>query len=277
MGRILLGTGEYAVTPYYFENLGLKVYSAEELCYVLKENAFLLDREIINKRLVRWVEEELKLPELAGSLYPLLHKKTPAGAFAGVILRYTGFYDEETVERAEEIYETGANLNVYEKLKSRVDYLVQNGKYTAAILEYEVLLGKLPAEERELTSKIIHNMGVALCSLFLFEEAAKQFLKSYELWQDKETLVEYLAAMRLSMKEEDYISFAAGHPEYYEETLTLEKRVEELMAAWEESEQKRYLDRRLLRKVQGDSAGYYAETDKRLYELKNEYRESVGS
>ncbi len=277
MGRILLGTGEYAATPYYFENLGLKVYSAEELCYVLKENAFLLDREIINKRLVRWVEEELKLPELAGELYPLLHKKTPAGTFAGVILRYTGFYDEETVERAEEIYETGANLNVYEKLKSRVDYLVQNGKYTAAILEYEVLLGKLPVEERELSSKIIHNMGVALCGLFLFEEAAKQFLKSYELWQNKETLVEYLAAMRLSMKEEDYISFAAGHPEYYEETLTLEKRVEELMAAWEESEQKRYLDRRLLRKVQGDSAGYYAETDKRLYELKNEYRESVGS
>ncbi|MDE5680175.1 MAG: hypothetical protein K2I01_07075 [Lachnospiraceae bacterium] len=277
MGRILLGTGKYAATPYYFENLGLKVYSAEELSYVLKENAFLLDREIINKRLVRWIEEELALSELADALYPLLHKKTPAGAFAGVILRYTGFYDEEIVERAEEIYATGANLNVYEKLKSRVDYLVQNGRYTAAILEYEVLLRKLPEEEKELTSKIIHNMGVALCGLFLFEEAAKQFLKSYELWRDRETLVEYLAALRLSMKEEDYIAFAAGHPEYYEETLTLEKRVEELLKAWEESEQKRSLDRRLLRKVQGDSAGYYAETDKRLYELKNEYRENVGS
>ena len=60
VGRILLGTGEYAATPYYFENLGLKVYSEEELRYVLKENAFLLDREIINQRLVRWIEEELK-------------------------------------------------------------------------------------------------------------------------------------------------------------------------------------------------------------------------
>lgn len=277
MGRILLGTGEYAATPYYFENLGLRVYSAEELCYVLKENAFLLDREIINKRLVRWIEEELKLPKLAGDLYPMLHKKTPAGAFAGVILRYTGFYDEETVEQAEEIYQTGANLNVYEKLKARVDYLTQNGKYTAAILEYEVLLSKLPAGEKELTSKIIHNMGVAMCGLFLFEEAAEQFLRSYELWQDKETLVEYLAALRLSMKEEDYISFVAGHPEYYEETMTLEKQVEELVSAWEASEQKRALDSRLLRKVHGDSTGYYAETDRMLYELKNKYRESVGS
>lgn len=276
MGRILLGTGEYAATPYYFENLGLRVYAAEELCYVLKENAFLLDREIINKRLVKWIEEELKLPELAGELYPLLHKKTPVGAFAGVILRYTGFYDEETVEQAEAIYQTGANLNAYEKLKARVDYLTQNGKYTAAVQEYEVLLSKLPEGEKELTSKIIHNMGVAMCGLFLFEEAAKQFLKSYEIRQDKETLVEYLAAMRLSMKEEDYISFAAGHPEYYEETLMLEKRMEELVTVWEESEQKRALDRRLLRKVHGDSTGYYAETDRRLYELKNEYRESVG-
>lgn len=277
MGKILLGTGEYAATPYYFENLGLRVFSVEELCYVLKENAFLLDREIINKRLVRWIEEDLKLSGLAGSLYPLLHKKTPAGSFAGVILRYAGFYDEETVERTEEIYQTGANLNVYEKLKSRVDYLVQNGKYAAAILEYEVLLGKLPQEEKELTSKIIHNMGVAMCGLFLFEEAAGQFLKAYELVQNQETLVEYLAAMRLSMKEEDYISFAAGHPEYYEETLALEKRVEELRAAWEDAEQKRLLDRRLLRKVHGDSAGYYAETDRRLQELKNEYRENVSS
>lgn len=276
MGRILLETGVYAATPYCFDNLGIRVYSAEELSYVLKENAFLLDREIINKRMVRWIEEELKLPGLAGELYPLLHKKTPAGAFAGVILRYTGFYEEEAIERAEEIYATGAKLNVYEKLKSRVDYLAENGKYAAAILEYEVLLGKLPAEEKELTAKVIHNMGVAMCRLFLFEEAAKQFLRSYELAPDEETLVEYLAAMRMSMKEEDYIAFAAGHPEYYEETLTLEKRVEELLAAWEESEQKRQLDRRLLRKVQGDPAGYYAETDRRLHELKNGYRESVG-
>lgn len=277
MGKVLLGTGEYAKTPYYFENLGLRVFSVEELCYVLRENAFLLDREIVNKRLVRWIEEELQLSELADMLYPLLHKKTPAGAFAGVILRYTGFYEEETVGKTEEIYEAGANLNVYEKLKSRVDYLVQSEKYMAAIREYEVLLGKLPKEEKELTSKIIHNMGVAMCGLFLFEEAAQQFLKAYELKQDRETLVAYLGAMRLSMKEEDYIAFAAGHPEYYEDTLTLEKRVEELGAAWEESEQKRYLDKRLLRKVQGDSAGYYAETDKKLQELKNQYRESVTS
>ncbi len=273
MGKILLGTGEYAKTPYYFENLGLRVFSVEELCYVLRENAFLLDREIVNKRLVRWIEEELNLSELADMLYPLLHKKTPAGAFAGVILRYTNFYEEETVEKTEEIYEAGANLSVYEKLKSRVDYLVRNEKYMAAIREYEVL----PEQEKEMTSSIIHNMGVAMCGLFLFEEAAQQFLKAYELKQDGETLVEYLAAMRLSMKEEDYIAFAAGHPEYYEDTLTLEKRVEELGAAWEESEEKRGLDRRLLRKVQGDTAGYYAETDTRLQELKNQYRESVTS
>ena len=277
MGKILLGTGEYAKTPYYFENLGLRVFSVEELCYVLRENAFLLDREIVNKRLVRWIEEELNLSELADMLYPLLHKKTPAGAFAGVILRYTNFYEEETVEKTEEIYEAGANLSVYEKLKSRVDYLVRNEKYMAAIREYEVLLGKLPEQEKEMTSSIIHNMGVAMCGLFLFEEAAQQFLKAYELKQDGETLVEYLAAMRLSMKEEDYIAFAAGHPVYYEDTLTLEKRVEELGAAWEESEEKRGLDRRLLRKVQGDTAGYYAETDTRLQELKNQYRESVTS
>lgn len=277
VGRVLMGTGEYAKSPYYFENLGIRVFSAEELCYVLKENAFLLDREIVNKRLVRWIEEELKLSALADELYPLLHKKTPAGAFAGVILRYTGFYEEETVAGTEEIYRTGANLSVYEKLKSRVDYLVQNEKYASAVLEYEVLLGKMPEEEKVLTSKIRYNMGVALCGLFLFAEAAEQFLKAYALVQDREMLTAYLAAKRMSMKEEDYVSFVAGHPEYYEESLVLEKRMEELRSAWEEAEARQRLDRRLLRKARGDASGYYAETDLWLQELKNQYRESVGS
>ena len=90
----------------------------------------------------------------------------------------------------EEIYRTGANLSVYEKLKSRVDYLVQNEKYASAVLEYEVLLGKMPEEEKVLTSKIRYNMGVALCGLihgffpvflyfFLFFSSKQPFQKAH--------------------------------------------------------------------------------------------------
>lgn len=277
MGKVLLCTGEYAKIPYVFESLGIRVYSAEELCYVLKENAFLLDREIVDKRLVRWIDESLKLQELANALYPMLRQKTSVGAFAGIILQYVKFYDLETIRQTEEVYKRGANLSGYEKLKTRVDYMVSNGKYAPALLEYDVLLEQLPEGEKELTARIIHNKGVALTGLFLFEEAAEQFRRSYDILPDQETLIEYLAAKRMSMEEGEYISFAAGFPEYYEETLELEKRVEGLRSQWETAEQKQYLDMRLAWKQEGNVVRYYVETDKKVQDLKNRYRESVNS
>ena len=277
MGKVLLKTGEYAKTPYYFENLGIRVFSAEELCYVLKENAFLLDREIVDKRLVRWIDESLKLKELAISLYPLLHQKTSVGAFVGIILQYIHFYDDDTVRQVEDIYKKSANLNIYEKLKTRIDHMTANEKYGPALLEYDTLLSQLPEGEEELTAKILHNKGVALCGLFLFEEAAEHFMRSYTLLKDEETLVEYLAAKRLSMDDGEYISFAAGLPEYYEQTLELEKRVEVYRSQWEETKGKQYLDDRLSWKAEGDVVKYYEETDRKLQELKNRYIHNVNN
>lgn len=275
MGKVLLCTGDYAKTPYYFENLGIRVFSAEELCYVLKENAILIDRELIDRKLVKWIEDSLHLKKLAGMLYPMLQKRTSTAAFAGVILQYVQFYDKETIQKTEAVFKTGANLNAYEKLKSRVDYMVENKRYASALTEYDSLLTLLPEGERELTARILHNKGVALCGLFVFEEAARNFKLSFDLLPETETLVEYLAAMRLSMSEEDYVAFAAGFPDYYEETLELESRVEALRAEWETSQEKQYLTDRLSMKEEGGISGYYAETDRKVQELKNKYRTNV--
>lgn len=274
MGKILLQTGEYTTIPYSFDNLGIRVYSIEELCYVLRENAFLLDREIMDRRLVKWIGEALKLPELATMLAPLLHNKTSVGAFVRVILSYVGLYDEAEVGRIEELFFQGIGLNAYEKLKSRIDYLVESGKYTPAILEYDALLARLPEKEIILRAKILHNKGTALCGLFLFEEAALHFEEAYGLDGDQESFIAYLAAKRLAMKEGDYISFAAGLTDCYEDTLELERRMEALQAQWEDSEEKQFLNRRSLLKDEGDVA-YYEETDRKVQDLKNRYRVNV--
>lgn len=272
MGRVILCTGEYAENPYTFENIGVRVHTAEELCYVLKENAFLLDREIVNKRLVRWIDECLKLHDLAASLYPLLHQKTSVGAFAGIILHYVKFFDRDTIHNTEEIYRKSANLSAYEKLKTRVDYMVTNGRYSMAVVEYEALLEEIPEQNPEMYARVLHNKAVALCGLFLFEEAAENFKKAYDLYPLSETLISFLTAKRLCMEDGDYITFAAGFPEYYEETLELEKRVEELKKSWEESDEKAYLDMRISWKDNANVVKYYDETDKKVEQLKSEYR-----
>lgn len=274
MGRILLQTGEYTTIPYSFDNLGIQVYSIEELCYVLRENAFLLDREILDKRLVKWIGEELKLSDLSAMLAPLLHNGTSVGAFVRVILSYVGIYDENEVGRIEELFLQGMGLNAYEKLKTRIDYMVESGKYTPAIIEYDALMDRLPEGEKALRARILHNKGTALCGLFLFEEAAPHFEEAYEMDGDRESFIAYLAAKRLAMKEGDYISFAAGLSDRYEDTLELERRVETLQAQWEQSEEKQILIRRAFYKDEGN-VEYYTETDRMVQELKNRYRENV--
>lgn len=275
MGRVLLSTGEYATTPYCFDNLGIRVYSAEELCYVLKENAFLLDAEIMNKRLVRWIDEMLGLSDLAAQLYPLINRRVSAGVFVAALLRYVGFYEEETILRIEEIYKSGADLNVYEKLKNRVDYMVKAGHYGSAIMEYDSVLRQLPAEEKQLRAAMLHNKGVALCSMFFFEEAACAFMESFEVLPDTEVLTAYLAAKRMSMGEAEYVAFVAGVPDYYAEMMELESRMDHLRREWEESSVKKQLAERLMMKEEGDMAAYYEETDKWVRNLKNKYRETI--
>ena len=50
-----LCVGEYCETAYNIEELEIRVYCMEELCYCLKENAFLLDMSIMNDKLVDWI------------------------------------------------------------------------------------------------------------------------------------------------------------------------------------------------------------------------------
>lgn len=274
MGRILLQTGEYTTIPYRFDNLDIRVYSIEELCYVLRENAFLLDKEILDKRLLKWIGEAAKLPDLAGMLAPLLQNKTSVGAFVRVILSYVGLYDEDEVGRIEELFYQGMGLNAYEKLKTRIDHMVESRKYTPAIIEYDALLARLPENERILRAKILHNKGTALCGLFLFEEAAIHFEQAYELDEDSETFIAYLAAKRMAMQEGDYIAFAAGLADRYEDTLELERRMEALQAEWEQSEEKQILTERSMLRDEGNVA-YYTETERKIRDLKNRYRENV--
>ena len=201
MGKVLLSTGAYAKTPYYLEGLGVRVYSAEELCYVLKEDAFFLDRSIVDRKLIRWIEEELMLPKLAAALYPLLQKKTDPGTFAGIILQYVHLYENDVIKKTEAVYREGAGLSPFEKQKNRVDHLLTDGRYRTAVREYDKLLKELPEEEKLLSTAIYHNKGVAFSRLFWYEKAAEMFEEAYRRNGEEEELTAFLTAKRMQLPE----------------------------------------------------------------------------
>lgn len=275
MGRAVMLCGSDAKTPYRFINPDVLVYTIEELCFILRENAFLLDVDVMDKRLVNWIDTECGLHALAASLYPLIHQKGTVTSFVMTILEYMGNYTMEELKETERLLKQGASLSAYEKYKKRIDYMVGNGKLVQAMSEYDELLAILPQVENELSAKVLHNKAVAMTGLYLFEQAAECFLSSYEMYPARETYIEYLAAKRLALGEEEYISFVAGIPEAYEDSLELEKRVEEITESWQNCLNKRRLDQLGEWKEDGSFSKYYEETEKMIQGLKQSYRHNI--
>lgn len=280
--RVCVCVGKYADTPYYITGLELPVYCAEELCWCLRENAFLLDLTLMQDRLADWLDRECGLGELARELYPLIHRQGSLSAFVVMILEYVGLYEPEEIREVERVLKQGAGLSGIEKRKKQVDYLVQKKRYGAAIRGYDALLEKWE-ETREddqtvpaprVRASILHNKAVALCGLMLYGYAADYYREAYELDGDRTHYEAYLAAKRLSLDENGYIAFAAEQTGNYDETLGLEKRLEQIDAEWRVSlRHQRLVDRRSLREEDEDR--YYEDSDELIRSLKAEYRSDV--
>lgn len=281
--RISVCVGNYTETPYEIESIGLAVYCAEELCFALKENAFLLDEAIMNDVLVDWLADECGLGELAHELYPLVHKKGSLSLFVTMILEYVGFYSTETIQAVEAVLKKGARLSTIEKRKSQIDYLVQKKKYVAALRGYDLLLeqwNQWESEGRELPQStvradILHNKGVALAKLMLYDQAAECFLQANEMKPGQQYFLAYLAAKRMELTEEEYISFVAELSGTYESTLKLEKTMEQLKTEFEKQPEYLYLEQRRQQRGGNEKQKYYSDNESLLQALKESYRNSV--
>lgn len=276
MGRILLCTGKYAKNPYYVESVCVNVYCVEELCYLFASNPFLIDRDIMDKKLAEWLDKECGLKELSHQLLNLFHRGSQPGIFVSVILDYVNYCTPEEKKKIEDVLLNNAGLSDYERQKKQADFLLKNHKPRMAVEEYDNLLRQLPETESALKPPVCHNMGVAYASVFQFEMAARYFKKAYDMTGKEESGIQYLAALRLHLQENEYIAFIAEHGEYHNLSLRLEKRLEAAKGQFEASQENRMLTTLKICKDEGNVASYYEEIDKILLKKKEEYRQLVG-
>lgn len=275
--------GNYATTSYFIAELGLSVYCIEELCCVMKENAFLLDTSIMNDVLVEWVGESCGLRELSRELYAMVHKKGSLSGFVTIIMEYVGLYDNDTIREVEQVLKRGAGLSNIEKRKSQIDYLVGKKKYMAAARGYEYLLAtweEAASQDKELPgveikASILHNMGVALTGMLSYNHGSECFRQAYEITGNEESLIAYLATRRLALSEEGYVAFMAENPQFYKASMDLEKQLEKLQNQWESHADYLRLEERKQWRYSADKLKYYEESDRMVEALKSAYRHSV--
>lgn len=283
--RASVCVGNYATTPYSVAGLDIPVYSMEELCYCIKENAFLLDVSLMSDALLEWIGSQCGLEELVKELYPLVHKQGSLSAFVTMIMEYTGFYATAVIRDVQQVLKQGAGLSNIEKRKSQIDYLVTKKKYVAALRGYDSLLAgwkepgtqgqdeKMPAID--VKAAIIYNKGVAFTGMMLYGQAAEAFYEAYELDKREDYYMAFLAAKRMELSEGEYISFAAGLTDYYSYPLLLEKKMEELQSDWTDTVEYKRVEQRRAWRGGREFQKYCDENDRITQALKDSYRSNV--
>lgn len=275
-----LCVGNYTACAYHFEGLNSNVYCMEELCYCLKENAFLLDVDLMNDRLVDWIGRECGLSELASELHTMVHKKGSLSSFVCRILYEVGFYEEVVIRNVEQTLKKGAGLDALEKRKARIDQLIGRKQYQTALTEYDALLGyweeafaRGENPGKELRAAILHNKGLACAGLMQYAEASEYFREAYQADGSKESLKGMLAAKRMGMDDKEYVAYAASLAGASDLVMELEQEILRLNAAWEEETD--YLRLRHRQRLREESEQLYEEESERMLQiLKEGYRKT---
>lgn len=267
MSAVILCNGNYAKTPYCLPADDIRLFSVEEVCFYIYKNAFFLQEDFFCDALIEWIRTELGLPVFANELTMLQAKEDAFLRSVEYLFLATGYYDGEEFEKVKSVICEGSSLSVEERRKMRADVYCKKQKYKLALAEYEELLELVPDEEIKFTAKLHHNMGVCHAGLFLFERAAQEFKKAFDIYPNTESYVQFLTALKLGSTQTEYLAYLADHPESYQDSLEVENRLESAKSIWDSAPR----EDRIARISEEEDISSYEAVSQLLGKLKEEY------
>lgn len=206
MGTAILCQIPRAEKPWYLENIGLNIYSAEELGYLICNNLSLVDESIVCEGLAVWVREELKQVRLSQKLLQILHGSGTGNSFVLMLLKETCYMNSRELSALDQQLTELAAKPQAVRLKKKADTLMMHEKYARALKFYREALtcrdqGNMGAQFR---GTVYHNLGCAYARLFLMEEACDCFRLAYEELHTLSVLKSYLFSVFIKDGERTY-------------------------------------------------------------------------
>ena len=172
MSELQLCLGTYARHPFYAKELGIRLYSAEELSYYILQNPFILEDDFVDDNLLTFISEELSLPELAEKFAHWRTQTEPCVLWT-LMLREMHYCTEQELQQFARQAETRRNAKPWEMKLNKADYLAESGRYKKAVKIYDQLIARDQAAGDPLFyARVLHNKGVCLGRLFELQAAA---------------------------------------------------------------------------------------------------------
>lgn len=271
MGNLILCRSERAKNPYYVEELGIRLYSGEELSYYIYHNLMLIGDDFLGEKLYQFIGQELKLPELENKLRKWANQTSQAELLL-VILQDIHYYNSTELFAFKEELTRLSKVGPAELMKEKADYLLKIHRCYESIRLYDRVLASKSDEllSEGFRGNVWFHKGAALAAIFSFEQALQCYRQAYELLQSEEALrkiYEIHLMDPLVQFPEELFADVSGEMVYRWKTEFEEKR-KEILALGKAKEANALKERDNIRRA----AGYC----QLVQAWKNEYRRSQG-
>lgn len=197
MSRVILCETTPTTTSYIFPNTKVEVFSYEELCFYIYNNAALIEEDYIGVAMFNWIDINLGLKELADKLRLIKEKdNTDLTDLLTTILTYKEFYMIPEVKAFILQRERMKGMSTPQFRKMQADGYLRYHKYLRAAAIYDDILEQNEDLQHDaLLGAIYHNKAVALAHNFELKAAAENYIKAYELTQNETSIFSYLLLM----------------------------------------------------------------------------------
>lgn len=192
MSGLLLCRDGKAKKPYPVPELGISLYSAEELCYYIYHYVFLLEPDFVDEELLEFIGTGLGLSGLEAKIWRWIAEEADLSQVLYMILQDVHYYNETELAAFRAQLEWLKKARPSERAKKKADYLLGTRKYEAAIRAYDQIEAGEPdgGMTREFMGALYHNKGMACIGLFDGPRALSCLEQAYENLEQESLLKE---------------------------------------------------------------------------------------
>ena len=187
---LLLCRQENAVRPYYMEELGIHIYTSQELCYIIYNHPFLTLDGFVDEQLTEFIKDQLNMPFLAAKLEKWEKSGEDKDEMLIMILQEVFYYTSEEINKYRHQISAMRKLHPAQYGKEKADYLFRLKQYGRAIQQYEKAL-EFPRDQAvkdEFLGKVWCNLGSAYARMFRTEKAMQSYEKAYSYLKDENVI-----------------------------------------------------------------------------------------
>lgn len=272
MSNVKMCVGARSDTPYYMKHFDKQLYTIEELCYVITNNAFMLEDDDIDENLIEWIRDRLHLQPLSDMLIKLKNQNAGLSEIVMNILIYVGYNTEEEIREIRNLLEQSSHMDQFDKKFNKARMFLDKGKLSSAEQEYRYLEENLPEGAVSELSVVYHNLGVIYARKFYFMEAADCFRKEYDLIHTKSALMSYMFAVRICMTEKQYVDYMADNKDAYLLSMELEKKMSDAGLIYDAGDDKHQLATLSVYRTEGNHTAYKNGMNEIISSMKEDYR-----